>query len=176
MSYQEPEGLILEYSGSWMLEPLDKRYDLTVFLRSLPLLFGDDFVLVLSETHAEGIIEFAAERTPDQTPKLAGMPDSEFSVELSLVPPFVKRVKNTLTYIKLTGDDAEALAAITTHYAEPEVCMSLVVYKNGHVLMDCHDAGCRDGIPFVAGSVDEERVRAFCEAVGLSYSRYVTED
>jgi len=176
MDPREPEGLTIAYNGSWMLEPLGKRYDLTVFLRSLPLLFGDDFVLVLSETSAAGIIEFAAERTPADRPKLGGMPDSSHSVELSLVPPFIKRVVNTLVYMRLTGNDAEVLAEITTHYAGPEVCMSLVVYKGDHVLMDCHDAGCEDGIPFVAGTVDEERVKAFCETVGLSYSRYVTED
>lgn len=141
MNNEEPDGLMLEYNGSWELEPIGKRYDLRVLLRNLPLLFGDDFVLVLSDTSAEDVIEFAASRIPEEKPKLAYLDDGGESLEFSLVPPFIRRVEFSALYIRMAGDDAQTLADIAEKHAEPDVCMTLVVYIDSEVLMDVDD-GC----------------------------------
>lgn len=42
--------------------------------------------------------------------------------------------------------------------------------------MDVDDAHCSDPIPFVSGSIPEENVKAFCDAVGFSCKWYTYED
>lgn len=176
MNNEKPGGLMLEYNGAWELEPIGKRYDLTVFLRSLPILFGHDFVLILTDTSAEEIIEFAASRLPEEKPKLAYFDCGSHSIKIGLVPPFIHRVESTALYIRMAGDDAQTLADLSLHYAEPEVCMGLYVYRGNEVLMDVGDAHHYDAQPSIAGSISEDKVKAFCDAAGFKYSRYSTED
>lgn len=60
-------------------------------------------------------------------------------------------------HMSLEGRNLAELRALAEHYAEPEICDHLAVYRDDELLLTAHDAG--DGEVYVARSLPGETVR-----------------
>jgi hypothetical protein len=126
--------------------------DLPTFIRELPSLVPAGSILSLEDTISEDIERFLAEKPaiyPNET-------DQGF---------LRMRVKTSFT--PLTHETAEGLADLAEHHAEPEVCSHLRVYSDGDAVLAWHDIV--DDPVYINGSVDENRIRAFCNKLGTTY-------
>lgn len=170
------QGLILNYDDAWELEQSIKRVHPAVFLRSLLILFDESSVLVLGDTMAKDIIDFISGREPEEKTELEFMAGNDgWCLELCLLPPFLKRCNRPgPLYMTMRRADLLQLAELTYHHAQPEVCTDLAVYQDDLVLMEYHDV-CSGGVPFISGTIAEDKVKAFCEAVGFRYQRYAVD-
>ena len=74
-------------------------------------------------------------------------------------------------YTPLTVETARALGELAENHAEPEVCSHLRVYSEDRALLAWHDV-VNDPV-YLDGTVDEERVFAFCHKLGTTFERGV---
>ncbi len=160
-------GLVIRYPF-WELTA--RRADISQFLRSLPTLFGEDCGLALDDVTAEDIRDFISSREPSAKPKLLALDVDNPYWLLQFVRPFVEKRRKRPMYMRMSAENLQGLAEFLEHHDGLEVCGHLVVYRGSEVLMEYNDVAPRDAQVRVASSIDEEQVKAFCEAVGFRYS------
>jgi hypothetical protein len=71
-------------------------------------------------------------------------------------------------HLPATRENILELANIAKRCATPEVAMHFHVYKNNEVLLQWHDAFCDDPL-YISKDVPEEKIKQFCDRLGLTY-------
>ena len=70
-------------------------------------------------------------------------------------------------HVPATPQNLTDLAALAESHAEPELAVHFHVYREGKVLLEWHDAF---GQPMLLdGGVSEKRVKAFADALGMTF-------
>lgn len=70
-------------------------------------------------------------------------------------------------HVPATPQNLAELAVLAESHAEPELAVHFHAYRDGKVLLEWHDAF---GQPMLlAGSIPEERVKSFAEALGMTF-------
>ena len=106
-----------------------------------------------------------------------GYPDQEIKDFLArrAVPPAAEIDRGTIwprprvDHLPASQEVLEELAAIMEHHAEPELAIHFHVYQGDEVLLEWHDAFMQPML--ISGSIPEETVKAFAQAMGTQYRR-----
>jgi len=145
-------GITLEDKNSWEISPLGVS---TGFFIALKQLLPIGCVLYLEDPLHPQLLRFLAAHPAPCTVKV--------SVG-SLWP------RPTWYHVEANAENLDRIEELTEkNCAEPEICSSLVVYKDSQVLVSWHDAWS-DPIG-LSSFFSEPEVRDFSERLGLTYKR-----
>ncbi len=73
-------------------------------------------------------------------------------------------------HVLATEQFVRELAALAARHAEPEICIHFHAYKDGHILMQWHDAF--DLPLLIDESIAETSLQSFCKKLGVEYVRW----
>lgn len=135
--------------------------DLYVFVKSLDMLFPEDSVLYLEDCISKDIQDFMRSRHMKEEHK------GKAFLFNPILPFIIDRPENMDFWMPIVHENLVGLWELMEHHAESEICSSLYVLKDDEVLMEGHD--WFDGVFYVTSEIPEEKIKAFCETLGLMY-------
>ena len=126
--------------------------DFSTFLQQLPAFAPGGSILCLEGVNAPDLEAYLLERP------------AAFDNETN--QGFLK-LRPRILYTPITEENLSGFVALTTGYAEPEVCDHLRVYRGNSIILSWHDLPS-DPI-YVAKEIDEALLKDFCERLGCEY-------
>jgi hypothetical protein len=146
----EREGLSKIDHPYWTVS---KPNDFPAFLRVLPDIMPDGSILYLESSHtAPDVQTYLHTRQAVTTCKIAGAtiwPRPEYF------------------HIPITPENVAGLAELSEHYAVPEICDHLHVYKDGRMLLQWYDAPV-DPLA-LSREISEKELKFLCDSLGCKY-------
>ncbi|MHC4574901.1 MAG: hypothetical protein ACYS76_12365 [Planctomycetota bacterium] len=151
---EETAGIRLDTSVCWQAAKGKKRPE--VFFQELGKLFSSSVTLWIEGTSiAQDIQSFLETRKVAKVTK----------VQLGTLWP-----RPHVYHVSCDEDTLRGLVGLAEKHAEPEICDHICVYKDQKVLLAWYDA-FYDPI-YISRKIPEEKVAAFCAAIGCPYREY----
>ena len=148
---KERAGIMLAPSAAWEV-PAPR--DVARFLRAVTSLAPPGSVLYLEGgSPSEEVRAYLEERVPAKTTKVA----------VGTIWPRPK-----IFHMSITPGNLAGLAELAERHALPELAVHIHVYKDSDVVLQWHDAGCRDPM-LVSKKASVDGVGEFCDQAGVEH-------
>ncbi len=150
---------------------LSGRVDPEIVVRNLHRLLPEGSGLVVEGTSAtRDIQDFLGSKQPPACPSVRL--ETQRALVFDGQRPIWRKAK--AFHLPVTEENLQQLADLMQHHALPEVFDHLKAYKDKRMLLAWYDADPKEPL-CVDLSIEEERVKAFCQLLGCQYKR-VTEN
>jgi hypothetical protein len=155
---EETSGMALDMTECWEIGKGKKNCRL--FFRELPKLFPTGTTLCIEGTSiAHDIKSFLETHRVTEITK----------VRLGTLWP-----RPSVYHVPCEEQTLSGLIELSERHAEPEICDHIYVYRGLEVLLEFNDAFSER--LYISNKVPEDKVRAFCAALGCSYHQYKESD
>ena len=150
---QERQGIKLNFKDYWAINI--RNVDITTFINEMSILFPEGSIIYIEGTCLD--------------PSIQKYLQAHHAEEITKVETGTIWPRPAFYHISLSEEHLQKLAGFTENYALPEICGHLIVYRGNEVLLEGYDFFDQD--IYLAGKIDENKIRVFCEKVGCSFKK-----